>query len=73
MARLHLELTKNFYTSQKGEMAGDPSRGAHFALLTAGFRACRGLTRGIEIAPCLGAEVARLPRERLADFNPFVA
>lgn len=58
LARLHLEIFGALFAEQDGRI--DAERGATFSLLTAGARACWALTRGVEIAPCVGLDVGRL-------------
>ena len=60
---LGVEAHANLWASQDGTVDGTPGaspRGASFALFSAGTRACWTLTHGIEVAPCLGVEIARL-------------
>jgi hypothetical protein len=55
-----VEASANLFVSQDGTIAGTPARGASFGLLSAAVRACWALTHGIEVAPCLGIEIARI-------------
>jgi hypothetical protein len=57
---LSIEANANLWASQDGTVGGTPTRGASFGLFSAGARACWALTHGIEVAPCLGVEIARL-------------
>lgn len=61
---LTIEATADLFASQDGTVdtagAASGTRGASFGLFTAGARACLALTHGIEVAPCLGVEVARI-------------
>ena len=63
---LTVEATAALFGSQDGTVeasaagATSSARGASFGLFTAGARACFALTHGIEVAPCLGFEVARI-------------
>jgi hypothetical protein len=57
---LTVEANADLFASQDGTVAGTPGRGASFSLVSAGVRACYTLTHGIEVAPCLGAEIARI-------------
>jgi hypothetical protein len=57
---LGIEASANVFGSQDGTIGGTPERGASFGLLSAGARACWTLTHGIEVAPCLGVEIARI-------------
>lgn len=57
---LSVEANADLFGSRDGTVAGAPGRGASFSLFAAGARACYTLTHGIEIAPCVGAEVARI-------------
>lgn len=56
--RLHLEVHGAVFAEQEGRV--DAERGATFSLLSAGARACWALTRGVEIAPCVGIAIDRL-------------
>jgi hypothetical protein len=65
---LTLEASADLFGSQDGTVdtsaagAASGARGASFGLFTAGARACFALTPrlGVEVAPCLGFEVARI-------------
>jgi hypothetical protein len=57
---LVIEASASLFGSQDGAVEGAPGRGASFDLLSAGARACWTLTRGVELAPCLGVELARI-------------
>ena len=57
---LSVEAGANLWAPQDGTVPGAPTLGASFALFSADARACLALTRGIELAPCLGIEVARI-------------
>jgi hypothetical protein len=57
---LSIEATARLWSSRDGLVASAPDRGGSFALFAAGARACWALTTRIEIAPCLGFEIARI-------------
>jgi hypothetical protein len=57
---LALEANADLFATKDGTVESSPARGASFALFTIGARACWALTHGIEVAPCLGVEVARI-------------
>lgn len=57
---LSVEVGASLWASRDGTVAGAPGRGASFSLFSGGARACWTLTHGIEVAPCIGAEVARI-------------
>lgn len=57
---LTVEASASLFGSQDGTVSGTPARGASFNLVSAAARACWTLTRGIELAPCVGFELARI-------------
>jgi len=56
---LSLEANADLFGSQDGTV-GASAAGASFGLITGGARACYAVTHGLEIAPCVGVEVARI-------------
>ena len=56
---LSLEANADLFGSQDSTV-GASAAGASFGLVTVGARACYALTHGLEIAPCVGVEVARI-------------
>lgn len=56
---LSVEASAALFSSQDGT-APASAAGGSFGLLSGGARACYALTRGIEVLPCLGVEVARI-------------
>jgi hypothetical protein len=59
-ASLSVEASANLFASQEHTAFESPARGASFALLAVGARACWTLTRPVELAPCLGVELERI-------------
>jgi hypothetical protein len=57
---LALEARVDLFGSQDHAAFGSPARGATFDLFSAGARACWTLTRGVELAPCIGVDVVRI-------------
>jgi hypothetical protein len=60
LERLRVELALGAWASQQATLDADATRGARFRLLGGTARACLALTRTVELAPCLGLEMAHL-------------
>lgn len=58
--RIHVEAFGAAFFAQDTTIAEAPARGARLQMFTAGLRGCVSLTRGVELAPCLGVSLARL-------------
>lgn len=64
--RLSGEVAVTAFASQRATSSLDPSRGADFGMLAASLRACWAVGAGaVEVAPCLGARVARITGQGL--------